>query len=269
MLNDERWLRAKPPAQRSRSIVFERRDAAGQPSAQSISCIEHSAFHGTSRPSLPIWACRRWGLACHGCHHPRGALLPHLFTLTLDTSPHASPEPRFHAGGEAATTRQGQFVFCATFPRVAPGWRYQPPCPARFGLSSPAPRSPRARARSPSPTLQENHTRSGVKNRGARLARTSSGLSRPLVARCRSPLEATEHAVTPDLCSCAGFRGQSSGEVGVQCSLNSRPVMTTTLASALRPPNAANAALPDVLPHTRGYAGRWIRQPVDTGHPAR
>jgi len=27
-------------------------------------------------------------------------------------------------------------IFCGTVPRVAPGWRYQPPRPAQFGLSS-------------------------------------------------------------------------------------------------------------------------------------
>ncbi len=31
---------------------------------------------------------------------------------------------------------RGRFLFCGTFPRLAPGWRYQPPCPAQFGLSS-------------------------------------------------------------------------------------------------------------------------------------
>ena len=31
---------------------------------------------------VPIWFCSGWGLPCHGCYHPRGALLPHLFTLT-------------------------------------------------------------------------------------------------------------------------------------------------------------------------------------------
>ena len=29
-----------------------------------------------------IWSCCRWGLPCRRCHHQRGALLPHLFTLT-------------------------------------------------------------------------------------------------------------------------------------------------------------------------------------------
>ena len=29
-----------------------------------------------------------------------------------------------------------RYRFCGTFPRLAPGWRYQPPCPAQSGLSS-------------------------------------------------------------------------------------------------------------------------------------
>src|ERR1700682_5403161 len=31
---------------------------------------------------LPIWSCSVRGFACHPCCHERGALLPHLFTLT-------------------------------------------------------------------------------------------------------------------------------------------------------------------------------------------
>jgi len=31
----------------------------------------------------PIWSCSGWGLPCHACYQPRGALLPHHFTLTL------------------------------------------------------------------------------------------------------------------------------------------------------------------------------------------
>ncbi len=48
--------------------------------------------HGTGRPAarisiallLPMWACWRWGLPCHDRHRPRGALLPHHFTLACD-----------------------------------------------------------------------------------------------------------------------------------------------------------------------------------------
>ena len=32
--------------------------------------------------SLPIWSCSVWGLPCHHLYRRRGALLPHLFTLT-------------------------------------------------------------------------------------------------------------------------------------------------------------------------------------------
>src|SRR6266436_3432164 len=31
---------------------------------------------------FPIWSCSVRGFACHPCYHRRGALLPHLFTLT-------------------------------------------------------------------------------------------------------------------------------------------------------------------------------------------
>ena len=30
----------------------------------------------------PIWSCSKWGLPCRACYQPRGALLPHHFTLT-------------------------------------------------------------------------------------------------------------------------------------------------------------------------------------------
>ncbi len=42
----------------------------------------HQSIRETGRLSLLIWACWRWGLPCHDRHRPRGALLPHHFTLT-------------------------------------------------------------------------------------------------------------------------------------------------------------------------------------------
>ena len=39
-------------------------------------------FGGTGRPSSPIWSCSAWGLPCQSGYPDRGALLPHLFTLT-------------------------------------------------------------------------------------------------------------------------------------------------------------------------------------------
>ncbi len=73
----------------------------------------------TGSLSFPIWSCSARGLPCRGCHHPRGELLPHLFTLTR-------------------TRRAGRrrYVFCGTFPGIAPGGRYPPRCPVESGLSS-------------------------------------------------------------------------------------------------------------------------------------
>jgi hypothetical protein len=36
------------------------------------------------RPRFPIWSCSVRGFACHLLYSRRGALLPHLFTLTLN-----------------------------------------------------------------------------------------------------------------------------------------------------------------------------------------
>ena len=57
----------------------------------------------------PIWSCSRRGLPCQRCRHRRGGLLPHPFTLTL-------------------VRRQRRSPLCGTFPRLAPGRNYLPPC---------------------------------------------------------------------------------------------------------------------------------------------
>ncbi len=59
--------------------------------------------------ATPIRFCSRWGLPCHDRYRPRGALLPHPFTLTCRL-------PR------------RRFAFCGTFPGVAPAGRYPAPC---------------------------------------------------------------------------------------------------------------------------------------------
>ena len=43
--------------------------------------------------SLPIWSCSVWGLPCHSHYWLRGALLPHLFTLTTAWSTTAWRRP--------------------------------------------------------------------------------------------------------------------------------------------------------------------------------
>jgi len=49
-------------------------------------------------PRFPIWPCTRWGFPCRVTCASRGALLPHLFTLT-------------------ASNRLRRFVFCGTVRR--------------------------------------------------------------------------------------------------------------------------------------------------------
>jgi hypothetical protein len=49
--------------------------------------------------SFPIWSCSVWGLPCLEHYCPSGALLPHLFTLTLSLRPR-------------------RYIFCGTFRKV-------------------------------------------------------------------------------------------------------------------------------------------------------
>ena len=78
---------------------------------------------GLKRPraearAIPIRFCSRRGLPCHGCCHPRGGLLPHLFTVTSGYS--GKPEC------------QRQSVLCGAFPQVALAGGY--PAPLLHGV---------------------------------------------------------------------------------------------------------------------------------------
>ena len=64
----------------------------------------------TFRVAAPIRSCSRWGLPCRFRCRKRGALLPHLFTLT--------PRP---------LRAEKRFVLCGTFPGVAPAGCYPAP----------------------------------------------------------------------------------------------------------------------------------------------
>ena len=44
-------------------------------------------LNGAGSPSSPIWSCSAWGLPCQTDCSVRGALLPHLFTLTDAETP--------------------------------------------------------------------------------------------------------------------------------------------------------------------------------------
>ena len=88
-----------------------------------------------------IWSCSGWGLPCHRCHHRRGALLPHLFTLT--SRPHGRTPRRWRDPHPADARR---FVFCGTFRGLTPPRRYLAPCP--WSPDFPPPRVEAATARS-------------------------------------------------------------------------------------------------------------------------
>src|SRR5688500_20167323 len=65
------------------------------------------------------------GFACHPCCHGRGALLPHVFTLT-SRGGSAFAEPALRGG-----------IFSVPLIRqVALPGRYPAPCPVEFGRSS-------------------------------------------------------------------------------------------------------------------------------------
>ena len=99
-----------------------------------------SLARASARHSLPIWSCSVRGFACHLPYSRRGALLPHLFTLTrlrpsgydaaglLRGLPRRSARERAEAGG----------IFSVPLIlQVALTGRYPAHCPAEFGLSSP------------------------------------------------------------------------------------------------------------------------------------
>jgi len=47
---------------------------------------ETDSRHLASAACAPIRSCSRWGLPCRVCCQPRGALLPHRFTLAVGTA---------------------------------------------------------------------------------------------------------------------------------------------------------------------------------------
>jgi hypothetical protein len=68
--------------------------------------------------SLPIWSCSVWGLPCHSHYWLRGALLPHLFTLTIawcsDCGVPCGLVQR--AAPRSGCSMQWRYVFCGTWP---------------------------------------------------------------------------------------------------------------------------------------------------------
>ena len=93
-------------------------------------------LHKPAPPAAPTWSCSRWGLPCRCRCRPRGALLPHHFTLAA----HAVPRGRPTRQAVPSTTGLGG-VFLWHFPwgrprralpGTAPPWSPDfPPSPGR------------------------------------------------------------------------------------------------------------------------------------------
>jgi len=110
-----------------------------------------AVFVVPGQDSARIWPCCGWGLPCHGCRHPRGALLPHHFTLTWAVGSRQSAVGSedgdsvllLTAHCRLPTTPAVYFLWhfpsdSPGLPRTSPPRRYRASCPVQFGLSSPA-----------------------------------------------------------------------------------------------------------------------------------
>jgi hypothetical protein len=103
----------------------------------------------------PGRGCPLFGLAaggvCHRrpCRHGRGALLPHLFTLAgrsgelgagsgeLEAVRHRPPTLASRLTTPHSPLAVSSLLHFPSGGLTRPPWRYQAPCPAQFGLSSP------------------------------------------------------------------------------------------------------------------------------------
>jgi len=66
------------------AIYLGRRLLAGSSALPAADAMRAASWLAFRRVSPHIWACWRWGLPCHDRHRPRGALLPHHFTLACE-----------------------------------------------------------------------------------------------------------------------------------------------------------------------------------------
>jgi len=89
-----------------RALLRTSRDQPGRRDGN-VPCVCRRGFTRIGPPAAPIRSCSRWGLPCRLRCRKRGALLPHHFTLAVPWCP-----------------MRRRYVFCGTFPGVAPagGW---------------------------------------------------------------------------------------------------------------------------------------------------
>ena len=122
-------------------------------------------------PGFPIWPCTRWGFPCRVACAPRGALLPHLFTITA--VPQSGTKAvcfLWHCPSESLSTFR---------PRISQLNKlgYAASRPLVFGLSSPAPQSGTEAILHPSKTMV-THNRFQGKSQGRTYSAAASSISR-------------------------------------------------------------------------------------------
>lgn len=146
--------------------------------------------NGPDRSCSLIWSCSRWGLPSQPVarllvgSYIKGPKSPHLFTLTGGSTKYEEPRTK-SASLPYLILRPWYFprryTFCCTFPVLADGGRYPPPCPVEPGLSS----SRRLRARQrPSGRLAGRF--SLYERRAAEFAAIGCRPRRPPI--CRQPI---------------------------------------------------------------------------------
>ncbi len=129
-------MRCKPSSVSRRFRARKRRDEghlSGPALADGLSVWKRptsdvALSSGLNRP-VTTWPCTRWGLPCRRPHSRRGALLPHLFTLT----PRQARGGIFSVALSLPRTSAGRWVlpttvvqWCSDFPPLVPGYKERP-----------------------------------------------------------------------------------------------------------------------------------------------
>ena len=127
---------------------------SGTPIARRLKRPTRSVFVAPGQRSEHIWSCCRWGLPCRPCHHERGALLPHHFTLARNSRQRAVGRKTrafiLATAYRVLPTVPGG-IFLLHFPSDCSAWTLSStvPCAVRTFLVRPSGANPIGRTRSP------------------------------------------------------------------------------------------------------------------------
>ncbi len=124
---------AKRPVSRRETRCAKGGDHSSRPAvADGLVRPTRGCIASRAGSSPPIWACWRWGLPCHGCRQPCGALLPHHFTLACD----ATSRPASIGGVVSVALSLGSLPVAVSHHRALSSSDF-PPLARRRGLRPP------------------------------------------------------------------------------------------------------------------------------------